>query len=202
MMLIGLCGYIGSGKDTCANILQCNHQFERFAFASPIKDICSLLFGWNREALEGSTPSTRIWRETIDPWWTEQLGVTVTPRRMLQLIGTDMFRDKLSPLFWTAVIKNQIKSSYASRIVVTDCRFPEEIEMIRSLGGIIVKVDRGNASLSSTSHISEQYISSVVPDATIDNTKDIDHLRTQLTTLLHFMNEEHDHQNVFSKNQN
>jgi hypothetical protein len=199
VILIGLCGSIGSGKDTCATILESRYLFQRFSFASPIKDIVSTLFGWNREALEGTTPSTRIWRETEDPWWSMQLGVSISPRKMLQLIGTDMFRNILSPQFWTTVIKRKILSSSRDRIVITDCRFPEEIDLIRSLGGIIVKIDRNILSHDITiSHSSESYISSIIPDATIDNTKTINYLQDQIDTLFQYITNE----NVFSKNQN
>ena len=202
-MLIGLCGYIGSGKDTCASILEEHHGFQRLAFASAIKDIVSTLFGWNRDDLEGSTPSSREWREEIDTWWTEQLGRIVTPRLILQMVGTEMFRDCLSPRFWTTVLKRKIKEilenegveqsstspQRGSRIAITDCRFPEEIELIKSLGGIIVYVDRApdlhNHKLG-FSHSSEHHISSIIPDATIDNNKDLEYLRNQLDTLIDF----------------
>ena len=108
-MLIGLSGYIGSGKDTCASILEQHHGFQRLSFASAIKDIVSSLFGWDRDDLEGSTPSSREWREEIDTWWTEQLGRIVTPRIILQMVGTEMFRDCLSPRFWTTVLKRKIE---------------------------------------------------------------------------------------------
>jgi hypothetical protein len=192
-MLIGLCGYIGSGKDTCASILETHHGFQRLAFASAIKDIVSTLFGWDRDDLEGSTPSSREWREEIDTWWTEQLGRIVTPRLILQMVGTEMFRDCLSPRFWTTVLKRKIEkileNNMSERIAITDCRFPEEIELIKSLGGIIVYVDRApdiNNHKLGFSHSSEHHISSIIPDATIDNNKDLEYLRIQLDTLIQF----------------
>ena len=202
-MLIGLCGYIGSGKDTCTSILEQHHGFQRLAFASAIKDIVSSLFGWNRDDLEGSTPSSREWREEIDTWWTEQLGRIVTPRLILQMVGTEMFRDCLSPRFWTTVLKRKIEKilvEQGSRIAISDCRFPEEIELIKSLGGIIVYVDRApdlhrrlrsdqddiNNHKLGFSHSSEHHISSIIPDATIYNNKDLEYLRNQLDTLIDF----------------
>ena len=221
-MLIGLSGYIGSGKDTCASILEEHHGFQRLSFASAIKDIVSSLFGWDRDDLEGSTPSSREWREEIDTWWTEQLGRIVTPRIILQMVGTEMFRDCLSPRFWTTVLKRKIEKiqeeeersstspiqGYSpprvslgriahqgvakrtrSRIVISDCRFPEEVELIKSLGGIIVYVDRApdfNNHQMGFSHSSEHHIGSIIPDATIDNNKDLEYLRLQIDTLIQF----------------
>ncbi len=187
-MIIGLCGYIGCGKDTCASFLEEYHHFQRFSFASSIKDIVASLFGWDRKDLEGSTQQAREWREKVDPWWTEQLERVVTPRLMLQMVGTEMFRDCLSPYFWTTVLKRRIQQSEAEHIVLTDCRFPVEGDLIRLLGGIIVKIERQPELQNdlSYSHSSERYISSITPDATIDNTKDLDHLRLQVDTLIHF----------------
>jgi hypothetical protein len=202
-MLIGLCGYIGSGKDTCGSILEQHHGFQRLAFAAAIKDIVSILFGWDRDDLDGTTHSSREWREKVDVWWTEQLGRIVTPRIILQTVGTEMFRDCLSPRFWTTVLKRKIeqiqqvqynisteyKRNQGSRIVITDCRFPEEIELIKSLGGIIVYVDRSsdiNSRQLEFSHSSEHHLGPIIPDATIDNNKDLEYLRIQLNTLIQF----------------
>jgi len=83
---------------------------------------------------------------------------------------------------------------------MSDCRFPEEIELIKSLGGIIVYVDRApdlhrrlrsdqddiNNHKLGFSHSSEHHISSIIPDATIDNNKDLEYLRIQLDTLIQF----------------
>lgn len=188
-MIIGLCGYIGSGKDTCASLLETHHQFQKMAFASSIKDIIALLFGWNREHLEGTSVESREWREQVDPWWTEQLGRAVSPRLMLQIIGTEMFRNCLSPHFWTTVLKRRIQESDARDIVISDCRFPEEVELIRSLGGVVVCVQRQSVPPHQDlayAHSSEQHIASILPDATIDNSKDLDYLKHQLDTLVQF----------------
>ncbi len=185
-MIIGLCGYIGSGKDTCASLLEQHHRFQRMSFAAAIKDVVASLFGWIRDDLEGSTPMAREWREQVDPWWTEQLERVVTPRLMLQMVGTEMFRDCLSSRFWTTLLKRRIQHSNAEHIVVTDCRFLEEVDLIRSLGGIIVYIQREQQPDLTYSHSSERHISSIIPDATLDNTKDLEHLRLQLDTLIEF----------------
>ena len=65
-MIIGICGFIGSGKDTAADFL-CNlHNFKRLSFASTLKDAVSNVFGWDREMLEGRTQASRDWREQKD----------------------------------------------------------------------------------------------------------------------------------------
>ena len=54
-MIIGLCGLIGSGKGTVADILVDEHKFEKISFADKVKDAVSVLFDWDREMLEGET---------------------------------------------------------------------------------------------------------------------------------------------------
>ena len=61
-MIIGICGFIGSGKDTIADYLVNFHEFKRESFASSLKDAVSAVFGWNREMLEGRTKQSREWR--------------------------------------------------------------------------------------------------------------------------------------------
>ena len=54
-MIIGVCGFIGSGKDTVADYLQNFHEFRRESFASTLKDAVAAVFGWDRTMLEGRT---------------------------------------------------------------------------------------------------------------------------------------------------
>ena len=45
-MIIGVTGFIGSGKDTIADLLVTNHKFKRVSFASSLKDAAANVFGW------------------------------------------------------------------------------------------------------------------------------------------------------------
>ena len=92
-MIIGICGFIGSGKDTIADYLVNLHHFRRESFASTLKDAVSQVFGWDRTMLEGRTKQAREWREQVDPWWAERLKMpTLTPRWILQYWGTEVCR--------------------------------------------------------------------------------------------------------------
>ena len=51
-MIIGLVGFIGSGKGTIADLLVERHGFFKESFANSVKDACSLIFGWDRAMLE------------------------------------------------------------------------------------------------------------------------------------------------------
>ena len=141
-MIIGLCGFIGSGKDTVADYLVNFHEFRRESFASTLKDTVAAVFGWDRTMLEGRTKEAREWREQIDFWWSNRLGMQITPRYVLQYWGTEVCRRAFHDDIWIASLENKIRTS-KDDIVISDCRFPNEILAIKNAGGTIAWVKRG-----------------------------------------------------------
>ena len=142
-MIIGICGFIGSGKDTVADFLVNFHEFRRESFASTLKDSVAAVFGWDRTMLEGRTAEAREWREQVDPWWAERLNMpTLTPRWVLQYWGTEVCRRSFHDDIWIASLENKLRNS-KDNIVISDCRFPNEIQAIKRAGGQIVWVQRG-----------------------------------------------------------
>lgn len=142
-MIIGICGFIGSGKDTIADYLVNLHHFRRESFATTLKDAVAQVFGWDRTMLEGRTKQSREWREQVDPWWAERLKMPhLTPRYILQHWGTNVLRNHFHDDIWIASLENKLRNS-KDNVVISDCRFPNEIRAIRSSGGIVVRVVRG-----------------------------------------------------------
>lgn len=142
-MIIGVCGFIGSGKDTVADYLTNFHEFRRESFANSLKDAVAAVFGWDRTMLEGRTKQAREWREQVDPWWSKRLNMPeLTPRLMLQLWGTEVCRKSFHDDIWIASLEHKLLTSQ-DNVVISDCRFPNEIKSIREAGGIIVWVKRG-----------------------------------------------------------
>lgn len=142
-MIIGVCGWIGSGKDTVADYLVNFHEFRRESFAGPLKDAVAAVFGWDRTLLEGRTKEAREWREQVDPWWAERLAMpTLTPRWVLQYWGTEVCRKSFHDDIWIAAVENKLRNT-KDNVVISDCRFPNEIASIRKSGGKIIWVQRG-----------------------------------------------------------
>jgi len=142
-MIIGVCGFIGSGKDTIADYLTNFHGFRRESFANSLKDAVSMVFGWDRTMLEGRTKQARDWREQVDPWWAERLNMPhLTPRWVLQHWGTEVCRNGFHDDMWIASLENKLRNS-KDDIVISDCRFPNEIKSIKDAGGIVIRVKRG-----------------------------------------------------------
>lgn len=141
--IIGLVGFIGSGKDTAADYLVQEFEFRRDSFAATLKDAVAAVFNWDRELLEGRTKSAREWREQVDPWWAERLKMPeLTPRLALQLWGTEVCRRGFHDDIWIASLEARLRNSQ-DNIVISDCRFPNEIKAIKQAGGKVVWVQRG-----------------------------------------------------------
>ena len=142
-MIIGICGFIGSGKDTAADYLVNFHEFRRESFAATLKDTVSAVFGWDRDMLEGRTKQAREWREQPDLWWAERLNMPkLTPRWVLQYWGTEVCRRAFHDDIWIASLENKLRNSQ-DNLVISDCRFPNEIAAIKKAGGSVVWVQRG-----------------------------------------------------------
>jgi len=203
-MIIGVCGFIGSGKDTIADYLVNFHEFRRESFASTLKDAVAAVFGWDRTMLEGRTKEAREWREQVDPWWAARLDMpTLTPRWVLQYWGTEVCRKAFHDDIWIASLENKLRNS-KDHVVISDCRFPNEISSIKNAGGQIVWVQRGvlpewydvavdanrgsNVAINELKmrkiHASETAWVGTEFDAIIDNNSTIDDLYQQAQTLV------------------
>lgn len=143
MSIIAICGFQGSGKDTLANILIKKFGYTKMSFAGCVKDISAIIFGWDREMLEGITEESRKWREQIDEWWAKRLDIPhLTPRWVLQQVGTNVFRDHFHNDIWIASIERKILN--LSKVVITDGRFLNEIDAIKKMGGTIIHLKTNN----------------------------------------------------------
>ena len=210
-MIIGICGLIGSGKDTIADYLQNIHQFRRESFAHALKDAVAQIFGWDRELLEGRTKESRHWREQVDPWWSERLAMpNLTPRHVLQVWGTEVARKSFHDDIWIASLENKLRKT-KDDVVISDCRFPNEIASIKHAGGVVIRVVRGlepewygaaqsvnrgpdgNITWATSKHILEKYHVHASEtawigtefDAVIDNNADgLDNLYRQINDLV------------------
>lgn len=144
-MIIGILGYIGSGKGTVASYLANEYGFRQDSFAGSLKDACAALFDWPRHLLEGDTRESREWREQPDIWWSEQLARPgFSPRLALQLMGTDVIRNNFDERMWFLTVQNKIRKDPSRNVVISDVRFPNEVKFIKDQGGKLLKVNRGS----------------------------------------------------------
>ena len=138
-MLIGVVGFIGSGKGTVGDLLE-QKGFIKDSFAKPLKDACAVMFGWPRDLLEGDTEESRNWREQPDDFWSERMGKKFSPRLALQLLGTEAGREVFHKDIW---VNSLLKRAGDKNVVITDVRFKNELKFIQKNNGIVVRVKRG-----------------------------------------------------------
>lgn len=137
-MIVGIAGKKNSGKTTVASELMRYHGYTERAFADPLKEACMAIFHLNHEQMYGDQ------KEVEDP----RLGVT--PRHVLQFVGTNMFRNTKIPglrvdstRLWVWNFKQwYAKQPAGTRVVLSDVRFEEEADAINALGGIVIRIDR------------------------------------------------------------
>lgn len=141
-MIVGLLGFIGSGKGTAGDILK-DMGFTPISFAKGVKDITSEMFGWPRHLLEGDTQHSREWREQPDKFWSYEFGKEFTPRLALQLMGTEVGRNVFHEDFWVIKLKNYIDNAPDQNYVITDVRFQNEVDFINKQGGVLIEIQRG-----------------------------------------------------------
>jgi len=185
-VLIGLLGFAGAGKSTVGDILVQNYGYQQYAFADSLKDAVSVIFNWDRALLEGDTEPSRAFREKVDVFWSARFGRDITPRMILQQVGTDAMRNVINQNIWVHSLESKIAGK--DNVVITDVRFPNEIECIQRLGGKLIRIQRGpnpvwydtayNHNMLNTNempqkypdvHVSEWAWIGTKPDATIHN---------------------------------
>jgi hypothetical protein len=134
-MIIGIVGYKGSGKDAMADYLIENFQFEKMAYAGTLKDVCGILFD-----LEDKYFNNRQLKEKKLDFW------GLSPREILQKVGTDLFRKHFDEEFWVKLMENKIQNKLVdnpnANIVCSDVRFQNEADLIKKFGGKIIYIDR------------------------------------------------------------
>jgi hypothetical protein len=158
-MLILLVGNIGCGKTTAANILVNHFNFVEYTFASPLKEF-ALSIGFKKQDVYG----TQEEKNTVN----QEFGIS--GRQFMQRFGTDIMRENSQLLFgdyveniWVKAMELKIKASENKNIVVSDGRFLVEAKLIKDMGGVIVRLRRGESFFASN-HASEIELNNIVAD--------------------------------------
>lgn len=194
-MIIGLVGKRGVGKDVVGAYLVKKHSFERKAFADPLKRSVAVLFNIPFEDVDKHklNSSVIVSVASADYHAGENLHFvnysSMTFREFLQRYGTESHRGTFGDDFWTDQCL-PVGGFYAGRaIVITDCRFINEAERIKELGGIIVKVERA-AAVDKNPHSSETQLEQIEPDWLLVNDYSIEELYSQIESMLANVNKQ------------
>lgn len=132
-LIIALSGAAGCGKDTIANRLMETGAWGRYAFASPLKNGVAAMFNIPMDDIENpiikNSPNYKFGRSI---------------RYILQTIGTEYGRNLIADDVWIQLAKENIEHQlkYVNNIVITDCRFENEADMVHAMGGYVVRIVR------------------------------------------------------------
>lgn len=200
--ILGLTGLANTGKDTVADLLVAHAGFTKMAFADALRSEVVQAFSID--------PAFLVQRETketpmrclalnrcLDEGFVARMIIVHTlreerldldaprsPRQIMQWWGTE-YRRHQSQRYW--VSKLLAKASYllsqrlTSRIVVTDCRFADEVDAVRRvLGGLVWQVNRAGVEAAPGGHASETAGEEFRPDIVINNASHICHLQERV----------------------
>ena len=175
-MLIGITGPAFSGKDTIATILCWSHGFSCEAFADPLRDGLSALFGLLPHHFDAKH------KETVVEW------IGKSPRELLQTLGTQWGRDLVNRQIWCRHMHRRLQEyqdNWAASVVIPDVRFVDEARFIHSHGGVIWRVIRPGAETTAHSdHTSEQELQRIVADSLLINDGTIQELQRAVDAAL------------------
>jgi len=164
-MIIGLSGYARCGKDTVAKVLIDGYNFERVAFADPLRDmllkIDPILFNGRRLTA------------FIDEYGWELAKGHYEVRRLLQTLGVAA-RNVIDSDVWVNAAVAKIEA-ITSNCIITDVRFENEAQKIKDLGGQVWRVERPGIK-AINEHISESNLDSWEFDRYIRNTGTLEDL--------------------------
>ena len=148
-MIISITGKIGSGKDTIAEIIQQSTQldWEVKKFAGKLKTIAELLCGVPKQNFES--------QEFKKTQMSEEWGMTY--REFLQKLGTEALRSNFHENVWINALFSDYKAKTVAvgtsefditekdelpNWIITDTRFPNEMDAVKSKNGLVIKVER------------------------------------------------------------
>lgn len=144
--IIAFAGRKQSGKTTCAmavaNSFELRHtnvhmntDARIYNFADPLKHLCIDILGLQHYQCYGSDEQKN---ELVDCYWR---GKQCTAREVLQIVGTDMFREMQHNVWADATIR-KIKHDMPQLALIADCRFPNEVKAVKDAGGVVIKLQR------------------------------------------------------------
>ena len=153
-MICGIVGQARVGKDTFAGYLtKClkerfQRNFKCAAFAAPLKSMCKDHFGLSDEQLWGDKKEelTEFVRNPVEGNW--------TTREIMQALGS--FYRYIDYDFWVKALDRYLISNDIKDTIITDVRYVNECEFVKTNNGVLIKIVRGDADeIHGTNHDSE-----------------------------------------------
>lgn len=170
--IIGITGLKGAGKSTVAAIIHRKYSFPEYTFAGPLKYLCQIAF-----LLEQRQLHDPVLKEQVDPRW------GLSPRQMMQTLGTECFRGHFGPDYWLKLLKERLATESTPFVIVSDVRFENEADFVKQQGGIVVRVERA-AATTIDAHITEAGQADIQADIVVQNDSTVQALEQQVSGLM------------------
>lgn len=175
--LVGLCGFAQSGKDTAAGFLVDRFNWTRVAFADALRDV---LYALNPLVTQSDWPEILRVQDIVDSVGWDKAKVEYEEiRGLLQRLGTEAGRQIIDENLWVGMGEDKIERANGP-VVVTDCRFPNEIALIRRRKGLMIWVEREGVG-AVNSHASEHSVTKADCDLVLTNNGTIEDLYNSLS---------------------
>ena len=170
MRIFALAGKKQVGKDSFANFakeVMDDKMVESFSLAEPLKYFCMDYLGLPYESCFGTNQQKDtpigLWGEYFSQHildhYGKDIGDGISGREILQVVGTDIFRENFTKSFWINLCKRRIdklaKAKGDHTIFITDVRFPNEYQAFKDMGAITVKLYRNTGAKDAINHESE-----------------------------------------------
>lgn len=177
--VIGFTGFAQSGKDTAAAWL-IERGWQKLAFAEPLRAaiyaLNPIIEYWCSGPEDGDC-IPEVWRvQTL----IDEYGYEETKRRcpeyreLLQRFGTEVGRAQFGENFWADRVKTQVRPGI--KYVITDVRFPNEVDTVHELGGKVFRIKRAGTN-AVNAHVSDTGIEALVVDGILPNLSTMEHFR-------------------------
>lgn len=183
-MIIGLSGYAGSGKDTVGRHLVDEHGFFRIAFADALRNVAYELNPIIAGGMYENDVKLVYLREVVDTMgWDEAKAYYPEVRKALQVLGVSI--REYNPKFWIHIAAEKMLDviKRGGDVVITDVRFPNEAELIETIGGEVWRIERPDVE-QVNEHISESAMDDWSFKHTLKNDSDIFDLHSLINYYL------------------
>lgn len=175
--IIGIAGVKGSGKSESVRVLE-SVGYAEVKMAGALKGMTKFYLeylGLNEQEcfdrIEGHL------KEVPD-----EAFLGKTSRQFQQWLGTDFGRKLVGESIWTNAFTKRALS--LPLVACSDVRFPNELDLIRQMGGKVYRVERDTETNEFSLHESEKYIPTLDVDGVIDNNGTLEELREAILKLV------------------
>lgn len=179
MKVFGITGFARSGKDTAAAYMVKEHGYTRLAFADTIRDV---LYALNPIVDKDYIGKLRVQDIVNKAGWDVAKVEFPEVRELLQRLGVEAGREILGKTIWTDTVFKKA-SALGCNVVISDVRFPDEVEAVRSLGGKVIRINRpGVAPVND--HITDRRLPDILIDFEVSNDGSIQDLNEKIKQII------------------